>query len=212
MQKPKSIQIYLKDDIEEERILLTAWDVCRKRSRPQVVFRRMLREGLRVLIENGELPDSILEDISDQDDKGLHDLIRERIARKQNGGVRQQGDRERRSYSTDDQRISEGDPFEKEASYSKNNDLYYNDDEKTPSEINELSGIEMDLNVEETVDEPSVIKRNNNDSSIDNSNKISMNPIDDVTSKTNEDDSVERKKAVGEKNTPKKKRKLKPIM
>lgn len=63
MQKTHSIQIYLKPDIEEEAILLDVWNICRRRSRPQFVFRRMLQEGLRSLIAQGELPNSIAREI-----------------------------------------------------------------------------------------------------------------------------------------------------
>lgn len=63
MKKTTSIQIYLKPEIEEDSLLIEAWHLCRQRGRPQVVFRRMLQEGLRVMIENGEMPPSIREEL-----------------------------------------------------------------------------------------------------------------------------------------------------
>lgn len=65
MPRAKSIQIYLKPGIEEDDLLLELWKLCRARSRPQVVFRRMLREGLRAMIADGEMPASIAQRIVD---------------------------------------------------------------------------------------------------------------------------------------------------
>jgi|SRR5690625_3267883 len=76
MQKTRSIQIYLKPDIEEDRLLLDTWSLCRSRSRPQVIFRRMLHEGLRVMIDSGELPPAIAKELQD------HPLLLQQIQRK----------------------------------------------------------------------------------------------------------------------------------
>lgn len=59
MPRARAIQIYLKPGIEEDDVLLDLWELCKTRSRPQVVFRRMLQAGLKTLMENGELPKGI---------------------------------------------------------------------------------------------------------------------------------------------------------
>lgn len=65
MPRARSIQIYLKQGIEQDDQLLALWSVCRDRSRPQEVFRKMLSRGFEAMREAGELPDSIVDAVSD---------------------------------------------------------------------------------------------------------------------------------------------------
>lgn len=63
MPRAKSIQIYLKDGLDEDDMLLALWESCKRRSRPQVVFRRMLMRGFDAMVAEGELPPSITEEM-----------------------------------------------------------------------------------------------------------------------------------------------------
>jgi len=56
MARNRSIVIYLKPGIEEDDQIYDVWVALKDRGRPQDVFRRMLREGLKAMVESGELP------------------------------------------------------------------------------------------------------------------------------------------------------------
>jgi hypothetical protein len=59
MPRAKPIHIYLKPGIEDDELLMSVWEECKLRDRPQDVFRRLLKAGLRSMVENGEMPRSI---------------------------------------------------------------------------------------------------------------------------------------------------------
>ena len=65
MPRARGIQIYLKEGIEEDDILLTLWEICKTQSRPQEVFRRMLQKGLREMIKSKDLSDSLIQELRD---------------------------------------------------------------------------------------------------------------------------------------------------
>lgn len=64
MSRVKSLQIYMKPGVEEDDLMLRIWDECRRRDRPQDVFRRMLRAGMRSMVENGEMPQAIVDSLN----------------------------------------------------------------------------------------------------------------------------------------------------
>jgi hypothetical protein len=61
--RARSIEVYLKPGIEEDDQVHEIWKACRGRARPQDVFRRAIRLGLRAMAEAGELPRAALEAI-----------------------------------------------------------------------------------------------------------------------------------------------------
>lgn len=66
MPRARGIQIYLKEGIEEDDILLTLWEICKTQSRPQEVFRRMLQKGLREMIKSKDLSDSLIQELTER--------------------------------------------------------------------------------------------------------------------------------------------------
>ncbi|MFC4236433.1 hypothetical protein ACFOY8_14605 [Thalassospira xianhensis] len=56
MSRSRSIEIYLKPGVEEDDQIYAVWEALRERGRPQDIFRRMLRAGLRAMVDTGELP------------------------------------------------------------------------------------------------------------------------------------------------------------
>ena len=54
--RSRSIEIYLKEGVEEDDLIFGVWSALRGRGRPQDVFRRILRHGIRAMLETGELP------------------------------------------------------------------------------------------------------------------------------------------------------------
>jgi hypothetical protein len=71
MPRARGIQIYLKPGIEEDDILLRLWEVCKTRSRPQEMFRRLLTKGFYHMVVNKDISDSILEEIGWDLDKEI---------------------------------------------------------------------------------------------------------------------------------------------
>jgi hypothetical protein len=65
MSRAKSIQIYLKEGIEQDDLLLALWSVLRQKGRPQEAYRRMLLLGYEAMRASGEFSDSILEGVED---------------------------------------------------------------------------------------------------------------------------------------------------
>lgn len=63
MPRAKGIQIYLKPGIEEDDLLLSLWEVCKTRSRPQEMFRRLLTKGFYHMVIEKDISDSILDEI-----------------------------------------------------------------------------------------------------------------------------------------------------
>lgn len=61
MSRARSVEIYLKPGIEEDDQVHEVWTALRGRARPQDVFRRALRLGIRAMAEAGELPRSAIE-------------------------------------------------------------------------------------------------------------------------------------------------------
>ena len=64
MGRARGIQIYLKEGIAEDEVLLNLWEICKTQSRPQEVFRRLLQRGLKELIKEEELSSEIIEQLS----------------------------------------------------------------------------------------------------------------------------------------------------
>ena len=86
MSRSRSFEVYLKPGIEEDDQVYDIWSSLRGRGRPQDVFRRALRLGLRAMAEAGELPRAALE-IFDPDLLGAPSPMRALLAR----GARGQG-------------------------------------------------------------------------------------------------------------------------
>jgi|HigsolmetaGSP11D_1036233.scaffolds.fasta_scaffold00382_9 hypothetical protein len=61
MKRSKALQIYMKPGIREDDLLLEVWEACRKHARTQDVFRAILRAGLRTLVEEGAIPNAVVE-------------------------------------------------------------------------------------------------------------------------------------------------------
>lgn len=62
VERSKALQIYFKPGLAEDDLMLRVWHAARRRSRPQEIFRSMLREGLVQLVANGKLDESIIEE------------------------------------------------------------------------------------------------------------------------------------------------------
>lgn len=60
--KSRSIHVYLKPGMREDDLLLAIWDVTTQAGRPQDVYRRLLLEGVKRMVENGDMPLSIMKD------------------------------------------------------------------------------------------------------------------------------------------------------
>jgi hypothetical protein len=61
MSRARSVEIYLKEGIEEDDQVHEIWAALRGRGRPQAVFRRALRLGLKAMAEASELPRAAME-------------------------------------------------------------------------------------------------------------------------------------------------------
>lgn len=61
--RQQKIEIYFKETIPDENKLYLIWEACKKYSRPQEIFRRMLTAGLEQMIKNNEMPQSVLSEI-----------------------------------------------------------------------------------------------------------------------------------------------------
>lgn len=61
--RQQKIEIYFKETIPDENKLYLIWEACKKYSRPQEIFRRMLTVGLEQMIKNNEMPQSVLSEI-----------------------------------------------------------------------------------------------------------------------------------------------------
>ena len=59
--RSRAIDLYLKAGIEEDDLVFAIWTALHGTGRPQDVFRRALRIGLRMLAETGELPRAALQ-------------------------------------------------------------------------------------------------------------------------------------------------------
>ena len=57
--RPRSIEIYLKEGLEDDDQIFEIWNLLRRKGRPQDSFRRALKLGLHAMLESGELPRSI---------------------------------------------------------------------------------------------------------------------------------------------------------
>lgn len=62
MKRSRHIQIYLKPGIREDDLMLRIWESCRRNDRPQDVFRAMLRNGMRAMVQSGEMPYAVVEE------------------------------------------------------------------------------------------------------------------------------------------------------
>lgn len=60
--RSKALQIYLKPGVRDDDLILQVWESCADKDRPQDVFRTMLRRGLFVMLENEELPESVIDE------------------------------------------------------------------------------------------------------------------------------------------------------
>ena len=67
MAKSTAIQIYLKQEVEEDELLLRLWKSAVERSRAQTLFRRMLLKGYQELKDSGDIPPGVLEAMHDDD-------------------------------------------------------------------------------------------------------------------------------------------------
>jgi hypothetical protein len=65
MPRATSIQIYLKQGVEDDDRILALWSALKKSGRPQDTFRRILQRGLEVMIVDGEFSDRIIEYIEE---------------------------------------------------------------------------------------------------------------------------------------------------
>lgn len=62
MKRSRHIQIYLKPGIREDDLMLAIWESCKRFDRPQDVFRAMLRNGMRAMVQSGEMPYAVVEE------------------------------------------------------------------------------------------------------------------------------------------------------
>lgn len=62
MSRVTAIQIYLKPGVPDDELILRIWRACKQKGRPQDVFRRMLRAGMFAMVENGEMPQAVVDD------------------------------------------------------------------------------------------------------------------------------------------------------
>jgi hypothetical protein len=60
--KSRSIHVYLKPGMREDDLLLAVWDATSRGGRPQDGYRRLLLEGVKRMVENGDMPLSIMKD------------------------------------------------------------------------------------------------------------------------------------------------------
>ncbi len=60
--KSRAINVYLKPGVREDELLSAIWDAHAEGGRPQDVYRRMLLEGLKRMIENGDMSLSVMKD------------------------------------------------------------------------------------------------------------------------------------------------------
>lgn len=60
--KSRSIHVYLKPGMREDDLLLALWKAFAKAGRPQEAYRRLLIEGVKRMVENGDMPLSIMKD------------------------------------------------------------------------------------------------------------------------------------------------------
>ncbi len=74
--RTQALQIYLKEGVTDDDLLLKVWNSAKRHSRPQDVFRTMLSAGLMSMLENGQLPEEII------DECNLDMLIEKKIRRK----------------------------------------------------------------------------------------------------------------------------------
>lgn len=72
----RSLQLYLSKAIPDEDLLLRVWAAADEVDRPQRIFRQMLTAGLLAMIENGQMPEAII------DACNLDMLIEKKIRRK----------------------------------------------------------------------------------------------------------------------------------
>jgi len=76
MERSKAIQIYMKPGLKEDDLLLAVWEASKRHDRPQNVFRAMLRAGLRAMVEEGDMPEAIIEECN------LDDIVQRRRLRR----------------------------------------------------------------------------------------------------------------------------------
>lgn len=57
------IQVYLSSINENDALVLDIWDAASKNERVQEVFRAILRNGIRTMVENGDMPSSIVKEL-----------------------------------------------------------------------------------------------------------------------------------------------------
>lgn len=74
--RTQALQIYLKEGVTDDDLLLKVWNASKKHARPQDIFRSMLMAGLMSLLETGQIPEEIIEDCN------LDILIEKKIRRK----------------------------------------------------------------------------------------------------------------------------------
>lgn len=56
MSRARSIEIYLKEGVEDDDQIYDVWSALRERGRPQAIFRQILKAGIRALNDSGDLP------------------------------------------------------------------------------------------------------------------------------------------------------------
>ncbi|WP_310622304.1 hypothetical protein [Flexibacterium corallicola] len=54
------VQIYLNPDLPADQRTIAVWAAAKKHDRPQVVFRKIIDAGIDKLVEQGDLPQDIL--------------------------------------------------------------------------------------------------------------------------------------------------------
>lgn len=55
------VQVYLTASSEQDKVILDVWNECARTERPQEVFRAILRAGIKTMVENGDMPQLVVE-------------------------------------------------------------------------------------------------------------------------------------------------------
>lgn len=87
--RSQALQIYLKEGIAEEKVLLDIWEACIRLgygSRKQNVFRDIMLAGLQALLETDKFPEDLI------DECGLDRLMERKIRRKHRASVVARGE------------------------------------------------------------------------------------------------------------------------
>ncbi len=110
MPRANAISIYLREGLDDDDLLIRLWAVCRERSRPQEMFRRMLIKGFDALVADGEISQTILNALEEEKKKGPTWENRPRSIRKPVDQIhRPQDEREAVSFVLENEPEFDGD-------------------------------------------------------------------------------------------------------